>query len=396
MDISQSELKRIMGVLGKGGPSPFGKRKDKIRGGGPTAVVTFAGEEGRWIGRVDTEMFSSRGDTDFGVYIGVSPYRMIFYRASSVFSDLCRSYWFEVDMGDRTWQKGTVRKREHNGIGVARPRFKKGMVSREIIIAGRLTRTNGKEETIFEHELSGLEWLSPQTRKFEGRKGQNLYEQLVEGYDNRIPVSANELRLMENDARRAVMRTPGQVAEGGALPAEAAEVRAPVRVGTAPATEEKTEVCPQCGNRLQAGIQFCGKCGHRLGGETAEAETPKVEAVAQETTVEKCPRCGHPFKPGIQFCGKCGHRLEAETLGTEKPSDQSAEKIVEEERTAQGEATRQAALDKCPDCGKPSEEGWQACPYCGARLTSVCPECGKATEPEWVACPYCSVSLEDG
>lgn len=393
MDISQSELKRIMGVLGKGGPSPFGKRKDKIRGGGPTAVVTFAGEEGRWIGRVDTEMFSSRGSNSFGVYIGVSPYRMIFYRASSVFSDLCRSYWFEVDMGGRTWQKGTIRKREYNGIGVARPRFKKGMLSQKIIMALRSTRTDGKEETIFEHELSGLEWYNPATEKYEGGKGQSLYDQLMEACDNRIPISVSDLWLMDSDPHRAMVTAPSQVAEAGAV---RAEVPVPVKVAAAPATEEKTEVCPQCGDRLKAGIQFCGKCGHGLAGETMEAETPQVEAVAQETTVEKCPRCGQPFKPGIQFCGKCGHRLEAETLGTEKPGGESAEKVVEEERTAQGEAAREAALGKCPDCGKPSEAGWQACPYCGARLPSACPECGKATEPEWVACPYCSASLEDG
>jgi DNA-directed RNA polymerase subunit RPC12/RpoP len=52
--------------------------------------------------------------------------------------------------------------------------------------------------------------------------------------------------------------------------------------------------------------------------------------------------------------------------------------------------------DKCPDCGKPVEEGWRACPHCGVRLTSVCPECGKSMASDWVACPYCGARLGSG
>lgn len=157
MELSQAELEEVLNNWFVGSPSPFYKRGDRLRGGEPIRVAAFSGEEVRWIGKVDTDMFCSGGDTDFGVYMGISPYRVVFYRAASIFSDLCRSYWFEVDVGGRTWQKGRVRKREYKAIGLARPKFKKGMVSRTITVAGRLTRTDGKEETTFKHELSDLE-----------------------------------------------------------------------------------------------------------------------------------------------------------------------------------------------------------------------------------------------
>lgn len=390
MELSQAELEEVLNSWSMGSPSPFYKRGDRLRSGEPIRVAAFSGEEVRWIGKVDTDMFSSRGDTDFGVYTGISPYRVVFYRAASVFSDLCRSYWFEVDVGGRTWQRGRVRKREHKAIGLARPRFRKGIVSRQITIGGLLTRADGKEESIFRYELSDLEWLNPQTGEFQGGKGRSLYDQLIEAYDNRIPISVADLWLMERDTSRAILTTPGQAAEGRAVRTETPEPSISAQVVTAPAVEEaESEICPRCGSRLKPGIQFCGKCGHRLGAEPVQAGA-QVEAVTVETAVEECPGCGHPLRPGIQFCGKCGHRLEAETPATEQPGD---EVVAEEETSTQGEAVQEVDPDECPDCGKPVEEGWRACPHCGARLTSVCPECGRSMGSDWVACPYCGARL---
>jgi predicted amidophosphoribosyltransferase len=405
VEISQVDLEKLMDNWSNGAPSPFYKRKDRLRGGEPIAAATFADERVQWIGKVDTEMFSTRNRSDFGVYMGVSRYRVVFYRAATVFSDLCRSYWFEVDTGGRSWQKGRVRKKEYQAAGLARPRFKKGLVGRQIVIAGNLTRARGKVDTVFEYELSGLEWLNPQSGKFEGRKAQDLYDQLIEAYDNRVPISAGHLWLMENDTRRAIVTIASGEAAGGeqqaeaptallAAPADTSEVEeGPIEVTTVETEEAEEGVCPQCGNQLRPGIGFCGKCGYRLGGEETAAE---VEVAEEGPAEGACPECGHPLKPGIRFCGKCGHQL-----GEEEPSEEEGQQAEVEESAERTEASADESTAEsgagvgCPECGKAVEGDWQVCAHCGAKLASVCPECGKAMEPDWVACPYCGTTLKD-
>jgi predicted amidophosphoribosyltransferase len=401
VEISQADLERLMENWSNGGPSPFYKRKDRLLGDEPIAVATFVGERVRWIGKVDTDMFSTRGHKDFGVYVGVSPYRAVFYRAASVFSDLCRSYWFQVDTGGRTWQTGRVRRREYRAIELARPRFKKGLVGRQILFAGNLTRVSGKVDTAFEHELDGLEWLNPQSGKFEGRKGQSLYDQLIEVYDHHLPISVGELWLMENDTRRAIVTAPGggevareeatELAVGGGEE-QVLETRveeAPVTAVREEAEEEADSVCPECGRRLRPGVPFCGQCGHRLGGEQ---EVVALVAVAgEERSVVECPGCGAPLKPGVRFCGKCGRGLRMEEEPEELPADEETEQ--EEAETVQ--ASVEADARSCATCGRPMQADWQACPYCGSRVTAGCPQCGKESEPDWVACPFCGGALKD-
>jgi predicted amidophosphoribosyltransferase len=415
VEISQTDLEKLMENWSNGTPSPFYKRKDRLRGDTPIAVATFADERVQWIGKVDTEMFSTRGHSDFGVYVGVSRYRVVFYRAASVFSDLCRSYWFEVDVGGRTWQKGRVRKKEYQAAGLARPRFKKGVVGRQILIAGNLTRAGGKVDTVFKYELSGLEWLNPRSGKFEGRKGQDLYDQFIEAYDDRVPISASALWLMENDTRRALVTSGSGDATVGEGRAEASEAPAallaapageseveqgPIEVGTVETEEEEGAVCPQCGNQLRPGTAFCGKCGRQLGDGEATAEVGVAE---KEPAESACPECGQPLKPGIRFCGTCGHQLGEETPDTtqaaEPPEDEVHVREPEGVAEAADAAVGKSAVESeegggCPQCGKAVEEEWQVCPYCGAKLASECPGCGKATEPDWVACPYCGAALE--
>jgi hypothetical protein len=396
MKIGQGEFAGLMDGWCMGSPSPFYKRKDRLRSGEPIAVATFVGERAHWIGKVDTDMFSTRGKTDFGVYMGITPYRLIFYRAASVFSDLCRSYWLEVDVEGRTWQRGRVRKKEYSAVGLARPRFKKGLIGRQILIAGCWTRTTGREETVFEHELAGLEWMNPATGKFEGGKGQALYDQLVEAYEKRIPISVGDLWLMDKDTHTAIVTSPGAAAEGrdvAAVPvtAESVEEGALVQMEVAPVIEEEEgEDCPQCGHRLGPGAVFCGKCGHRLEPAPLEDEAVKTEVFVREAETELCPECGQPVRPGVQFCGKCGCRL----VGEEEPIEPS-EEAPAAEKGVEGELPEEPVLEAhCPQCGKPAEADWVACPYCGGRMTSGCGACGAATEPEWVVCPLCGEALE--
>ena len=397
MKIDHDEFAGLMDGWCMGSPSPFYKRKDRLRSGEPIAVATFVGERVHWIGRVDTDMFSTRGKTDFGVYMGITPYRVIFYRAASVFSDLCRSYWFEVDVAGRTWQRGRVRKKEYSAVGLARPKFKKGLIGRQIVVAGRWTHPTGKEEMVFEHELSGLEWMNPATGKFEGGKGQALYEQLMEAYENRIPISVGDLWLMDKDTHTAIVTTAGAAAEAqdrAAAPvtAESVEEETLVHMEVAAVVEEEEGAdCPQCGHRLRPGVAFCGKCGHRLEEVPLEDEAVKMEEVMRETGAELCPECGQQVRPGVQFCGKCGCPLAGENETSEvKVQEPIAGEAVGSEASAEG-----ASGEECPQCGKPQEQGWQVCPYCGGGLMARCQECGKPMERGWVVCPYCATALDN-
>jgi RNA polymerase subunit RPABC4/transcription elongation factor Spt4 len=46
----------------------------------------------------------------------------------------------------------------------------------------------------------------------------------------------------------------------------------------------------------------------------------------------------------------------------------------------------------CPDCGGEVEDGFKACPACGASLR--CPECDKPVRRGWNVCPWCTTGLE--
>jgi hypothetical protein len=407
MELSQREFEQLMENWSNGAPSPFYKRERRLRDAEPARVATFAGEEVRWIGTVDTDMFSDRGNKDFGVLIGVSLYRVVFYRATTVFDDLCRSYWFEVDVEGRTWEEGRVRKKEYRAIGVARPMLKKGMMSQKIVVVGRKTRTNGKEDTVFEHELTDLKWLNRQTREFDGGKGQNLYHQLMKAYDSRIPISVSNLWLMQNDSERAILTTPGPVVDGMAVREEPMRSMPPAAPETAHAPalpidieveaivelgpQPSVEACAQCDNPLKPGISFCGKCGCPLEAGAVEERPPQ----AKEIPMDYCPGCGNPLKAGISFCGKCGYRLEREAREEEPLQAEAAtEEATMIEDVPDAEAVAETAItDKCPSCGKPVEADWMVCAYCAASLAAQCPECERAIEADWRVCPYCGTAL---
>ena len=57
--------------------------------------------------------------------------------------------------------------------------------------------------------------------------------------------------------------------------------------------------CPNCGQEIRPGSEFCSNCGARTGGHPMELI---------------CAKCGSRSLPGTQFCGECGTRLGGETV----------------------------------------------------------------------------------
>ena len=57
--------------------------------------------------------------------------------------------------------------------------------------------------------------------------------------------------------------------------------------------------CPECGQEILAGSEFCGKCG---------------APVTRQQAGPVCANCGSPNQPGAEFCAECGARLGGEVM----------------------------------------------------------------------------------
>lgn len=55
--------------------------------------------------------------------------------------------------------------------------------------------------------------------------------------------------------------------------------------------------CARCGSLNLPEAEFCAECGARLGGEAVPMQS-------------FCPECGEPLSPGAAFCGNCGRILQ--------------------------------------------------------------------------------------
>ncbi len=176
--------------------------------------------------------------------------------------------------------------------------------------------------------------------------------------------------------------------------------------------------CPNCGNRLEEGIKFCGVCGTPVPKKTqpsAEPVNQPVQSINENTaaniglrtvnTPKFCPNCGSRTEEGIKFCGVCGKSLiEKQTMqndvqqptqpveeaGGTKATDlnhdfvSTADTISTE--TIQSEKTEK----KIPiDNGKENNEtGMLFCPHCGGKIPSgakFCGACGTPIIPEQTA-----------
>ena len=62
-------------------------------------------------------------------------------------------------------------------------------------------------------------------------------------------------------------------------------------------------------------------------------------------------------------------------------------------RSNQRETNLHAGYLRCPNCGKPVDVTWTACPYCKADLAPTCPSCGRRVQNDWQVCPYCKTEL---
>jgi len=66
-----------------------------------------------------------------------------------------------------------------------------------------------------------------------------------------------------------------------------------------------------------------------------------------------------------------------------------------EQTSAETTAVAEVATRPCPSCGRPVQEDFVLCPYCGTQLKRSCPSCRRAVEVEWNVCSYCGADLTE-
>jgi RNA polymerase subunit RPABC4/transcription elongation factor Spt4 len=64
--------------------------------------------------------------------------------------------------------------------------------------------------------------------------------------------------------------------------------------------------CEQCGNKLNEGAKFCGKCGAAV-----SAEQEIVEQSETMSASTACTQCGTQLEEGEMFCPNCGMKVGA-------------------------------------------------------------------------------------
>ena len=119
--------------------------------------------------------------------------------------------------------------------------------------------------------------------------------------------------------------------------------------------------CPECGQEILAGSEFCGNCG---------------APVTRQQAGPVCANCGSPNQPGAEFCAECGARLGGDVMPMQS---------------------------FCPECGAAVKPGAAFCKECGADLNAttapvpfVCPECGEPLDPQAAFCGNCGRMLQQG
>lgn len=103
-----------------------------------------------------------------------------------------------------------------------------------------------------------------------------------------------------------------------------------------------------------------------------------------------CEEC-QVIRQGQVLCRSCSERVQAGgawfTFRFHIPP-------LEELTEALGEVFRVTVGTFCPECGRPVQPDFIACPYCGTQLRRRCPQCERKVRPTWRYCPHCGTGLE--
>ncbi|NPA74692.1 MAG: SPFH domain-containing protein [Euryarchaeota archaeon] len=120
----------------------------------------------------------------------------------------------------------------------------------------------------------------------------------------------------------------------------------------------------ELGAGMGAGLSMANAMGQSMQPAQGVQQAPPP---GPQAAMKKCPECGKMVPGDAQFCPYCGH------------------KFVEKK------------MKKCVSCGRDIPEDAMFCPYCGAKQEPAkmhCPNCGKEIPPDVAFCPYCGHKLK--
>lgn len=74
--------------------------------------------------------------------------------------------------------------------------------------------------------------------------------------------------------------------------------------------------CPNCGNEVQNGSVFCGKCGTKLEEKKKDEKLKICKKCGEEIPEDSlfCTSCGTKIEKENRFCIQCGNELEDEDI----------------------------------------------------------------------------------
>ena len=161
--------------------------------------------------------------------------------------------------------------------------------------------------------------------------------------------------------------------------------------------------CPNCGNLIMDGTDYCPSCGQTFTVPASETqsydllENTVILPIALGDTPDHgmtCPSCGEPITSNMRFCRNCGYNLTApaaepvvEPITAAVPATETPT-IEPLDHTTELPAAPEETPDKelvCPSCGEPITPGMRFCRNCGYDL--MIPVTEPVVEPITAAVP---------
>ncbi len=163
-------------------------------------------------------------------------------------------------------------------------------------------------------------------------------------------------------------------------------------------------VCRSCGNVINPGDKFCGKCLAKVVDATSESPAPVkyrfpwsplryspsqipdpgTETIpAQHQGIRLCRSCGYVINPGDKFCKKCLAKVVEDIPVTPPQTRQSTSDI----------ALSSVSPPACKSCGSPLGGTEKFCGICGTPVAPVSPAPAAMTPGGTMTCTGCGTPI---
>lgn len=255
-------------------------------------IQRFSQEEIEWIGKClvskkvldpNVGVYMARHHNDH-VFLGVSPYRLVI--ASDEKKMRYRSYWWEVKCGEQHYSEGNL---QFKGLNIDPPFFRSAPLQRDILIHIKAVQMDGTLKRVDEIMLHTIEQKVGE-RKFKSGRGQEVSDRMMAAYNQRIPVSCEQLHEWLSTGEVKTVGAAPSVEPRQPEPA-VEELKQPEPIVEKPKKSVPESLkCPNCGKPIEKDWKTCPYCAHPI--------------------AKTCPKCSKPVEPDWKACPYCGELLK--------------------------------------------------------------------------------------